>query len=64
MQIVSLGDNLHTVTKPIFWKREYYNMSSAENFAQNAKRSAFVVGSIMFIFNYFHHKENFDCFNP
>ena len=33
MQIVSLGDNLHEMSKPIFWKnnkKENFRMSSAE----------------------------------
>ena len=36
MQIVSTGDNLHEISKPIFWenKKKYFNMSSAENFTQ------------------------------
>ena len=38
MQIVSLGDNLHEMLKPIFWnKKKYFKMSSAEIFTQGAK---------------------------
>ena len=39
MQIVSIGDNLHEMSKPIFWgkKEIYFDMSSAENFTQSAK---------------------------
>ena len=35
MQIVSLGDNLHEMSKPIFWEKflKIWNLSSAE-FAQ------------------------------
>ena len=38
-QIVSIRDNLHKMTKPAFREKEerYFNMSSAENFTQNAK---------------------------
>ena len=36
MQIVSIGDNLHEMSKPVFWEK-YFNMSSAENFTQHAK---------------------------
>ena len=40
MQIVSFDDNLHNVSKPIFWKKKakYFKMSSADIFTQNAKR--------------------------
>ena len=40
MQIVSLGDNLHEMSYPVFWekKEKYFKMSSAENFTQNVKR--------------------------
>ena len=37
MQIVSLGDNLHEISKPIFWeklRKNIINLYSAE-FAQN-----------------------------
>ena len=39
MQIVSNGDNLHEMLKPVFWekKKKYFKMSSAENFTQSAK---------------------------
>ena len=38
MQIVSLGDNLHEKSQPTFLeKQEYFKMSSAENFTQDAK---------------------------
>ena len=39
MQIVSLGDNLHEKSKPIFWENleEHFKMSSAEIFTQHAK---------------------------
>ena len=40
MQIVSLGDNLHEMSYPVFWeknKKKYFKMSSAENFTQSAK---------------------------
>ena len=39
MQIVSIGDNLHEMSKPVFlenWKK-YFSISSAENFTQSAK---------------------------
>ena len=34
MQIVSPGDNLHEMSKPIFW-RKYFKLSSAEFFTQH-----------------------------
>ena len=44
MQIVSLGDNLHEMTKPIFWKKKKKKkkkkkiyMLSAERFTQPAE---------------------------
>ena len=39
MQIVSTGDNLHEMSKPVFWERleKYFNVLSAENFSQSAK---------------------------
>ena len=39
MQIVSLGDNLHEMSNPVFWekKEKYFKMSSAANFTQSAK---------------------------
>ena len=38
MQIVSSGDNLHEMSKPIFWEKggKYFIMSSAEIFTQHA----------------------------
>ena len=40
MQIVSLGDNLHEMSKPVFWKQKlkYFKMLFAENFTQSTKR--------------------------
>ena len=40
MQIVSNGDNLHEMSKPVFWEEseKYFNISSAGNFTQSAKR--------------------------
>ena len=40
MQIVSLGDNLHEMSNPVFWEKyeKYFKMPSAENFTQSAKR--------------------------
>ena len=39
MQIVSTGDNLHEMSKPIFCKKQekYFNMSSAENNTKSAR---------------------------
>ena len=39
MQIVSNGDNLHEMSKPVSWKEQekYFRMSSAENVTLNAK---------------------------
>ena len=47
MQIVSLGDNLHEMSKPIFWKkiRKYFKILSAEVFTQNAKRQ--ILGGVL-----------------
>ena len=39
MQIVSVGDNLHVMSKPVTReknKKEYFNLSSAEYFTQSA----------------------------
>ena len=38
MQIVSSGDNLHEMSKPVFWEKYkiYFNMLSGENFTQSA----------------------------
>ena len=40
MQIVSTGDNLHEMTKPVFLGKEkkYFNMPSAEKLTQCVKR--------------------------
>ena len=40
MQIVSIGDKLHEISKPVFWEKEekYCNMSSSDNFTQGAVR--------------------------
>ena len=34
MQIVSIGDNLQEISKPVFWGKleKYFNMPSAKNF--------------------------------
>ena len=41
MKIVSSGDNLNEMSKPVFWekkgKEKYFNMSFAENFIHNIK---------------------------
>ena len=39
MQIVSLGDNLHEMSNPVFWenKKKYFKMLFAESFTQSAK---------------------------
>ena len=40
MQIVSIGDNLHEMSSPVFCgekKKKYFSMSSVENFTQHAK---------------------------
>ena len=36
MQIVSNGDNLHDMSKPVFWEK-YFKMLTAEIFTQSAK---------------------------
>ena len=40
MQIVSIGENLHEISKPVFWEKygKYFYMSSTEKFMQSAKR--------------------------
>ena len=40
MQLVSSGDNLQELSKPAFWEKyeKHFNMSSAEIFAEGAKR--------------------------
>ena len=40
MQIIFIRDTLHEKTSPIFWEKQekYMSMSSADNFAQSAKR--------------------------
>ena len=39
MQIVSTGDKLHEMSKPIFWKKKKnFKLSSAENITQSANR--------------------------
>ena len=37
MQIVSNGDNLHEMSKPVLWEKQekYFKRSSAENFTQS-----------------------------
>ena len=39
MQIVSIGDSLHEISKTDFWEKyeEYFNMTSTENFTQCVK---------------------------
>ena len=40
MQIVTIGDNWHIMSKPVFsekLKKKYFKISSAENFTQKAK---------------------------
>ena len=39
MQIVSIRDNLHEVSKPVFWnsKKNISKLSSADFFTQSAK---------------------------
>ena len=39
MQIVSLGDNLHKMSKPVFWEKldNHFKMPSAKIFTQHAK---------------------------
>ena len=40
MQIISTGDNLHEISKPVFWEsKKNISVSSAENFTQSAKDS-------------------------
>ena len=40
MQIVSIGDSLHEMSKPVFWEKQetFFGISSAENFTQHAKQ--------------------------
>ena len=39
MQIVSIGENWHEMSNPVFWgkKEKYFNTWYAENFTQRAK---------------------------
>ena len=39
MQIISIGDSLQKMSKPVFLKKvgKYFNLPSAEIFTQNAK---------------------------
>ena len=39
MLIVSIGDNLHEISNPVFWesKKSIVKLSSAKNFTQGAK---------------------------
>ena len=39
MQIVSIGDNLHEMSNPVFLEKQekYFKMLSTENFTQGAK---------------------------
>ena len=39
MQIVSLGDNLHEVSNPVFWEKweKYFKVLCAESCIQSAK---------------------------
>ena len=39
LQIVSIGDNLHEMLKPIFWEKleKYFDKLSTENFTQSTK---------------------------
>ena len=43
MQIVYFGDNLHEMSKSVFWEKEekYFDMLPAENFTQSAKHYRF-----------------------
>ena len=39
MQIVSIRDNFHEMSNPVFWEKQeilYFNISFAENFTQSA----------------------------
>ena len=40
MQIVPIRENLHKMSNHVFWEKQekYFNMSSAENITQSAKR--------------------------
>ena len=39
MQTISIKDNLHKMSNPVFWEKrdKYLKMLSAENFTQSAK---------------------------
>ena len=40
MQIVYIGDNLHEISNPVFWKKKrkkYFNIPSSENFNKTAR---------------------------
>ena len=40
MHIVSIGDNLHEMSNPVFWEKyeKYFNKSYAENITPSAER--------------------------
>ena len=39
MQIVSIGDNLHEMSHPVFWENleKYFSMPAVENFTKSVK---------------------------
>ena len=45
MQIVSIGDNFHTMSKPVFWEKQnkYFKMSSAEILTQHAEHEEIII---------------------
>ena len=48
MQIVSTGDNLHEISKPIFWgKYKIYQNVVCWNFTQHAKRYKHMLSRII-----------------
>ena len=58
---MQIGDNLHEMLKSVFWGKikKYFNMSSAENFTENAKSNDLAINwqetavAIVFVTNFF-----------
>ena len=50
MQIVSIGDNLHEISNPVFWenKKNIINLSSAELAQKVVKVNPFLPGRIFY----------------
>ena len=52
MQILSIGDNLHEMSNPVFWekiRKKKIEMSSAENITQSAKRYTLYIFRVVYV---------------